>query len=198
MQDDTLTKEELIAYTNMIIDSSKQLSSLTGNILRLSKLENQEIITDKERYRLDEQIRRVIVLLEPQWSGKNINLDIQLERNDFFGNNGLMHQVWLNLIDNAVKFTPKNGEVSVRLFRRNNSLIVRVADSGIGMTEDMQSHVFDKFYQGDTARSESGNGLGLALTKRIIDLCNGEITVESIPGEGSVFTVILPAITMQA
>lgn len=195
LQDDTLTKEDRIAYTNIIIDSTRQLSSLTGNILRLSKLENQKIVTDKELYRLDEQIRQAILLLEPQWLEKNINLDIQLERHDFYGNSGLMHQVWLNIIGNAIKFTPKNGEVSVTLVRGGDALVVEVSDSGIGMTSEVRHHIFDKFYQGDAARSESGNGLGLALAKRIVDLCGGQIAVESSPGEGSTFIVVLPAVT---
>ena len=176
----------------MIIDSAKQLSSLTGNILRMSKLENQEIISDKEYYRLDEQIRYVILLLEPQWSGKNINLEIQLERQEFYGNSGLLHQVWINIIGNAIKFTPKNGEVSVSLTQNREKVIVNVADSGIGMSEEVMKHAFDKFYQGDHARAESGNGLGLSLVKRITELCGGEIKVDSVSGAGTSFTVILP------
>ena len=193
LQDETLSAGERREYAKMIIDSSKQLSSLTGNILRLSKLENQESIAEKELFRLDEQIRQAILILEPQWTDKELFLDIILEKAEYWGNSQLMLQVWLNIIGNAVKFTPPKGEITVLLTKIGSTICVTVTDNGIGMPEDVQRHIFDKFYQGDSARAEGGNGLGLALAKRIVSLSEGEIEVQSKPGAGSTFKIFLKA-----
>ena len=165
---------------------------LTSNILRLSKLENQEIIPSKTRFSLDEQLRQALLLLEGQWSKKNIELDIELMPALFYGNEELLLQVWLNLLGNAIKFTPHYGVVSVRLIERTGQVTVAVSDTGIGIAPEAQPHIFEKFYQGDHTRAAEGNGLGLALVKRIVTLCHGAVSVESDTGEGACFTVTLP------
>ncbi len=192
LQDGTLSEDERNEYTQMIIDSSRQLATLSHNILNLSKLENQEVILEKESYRLDEQIRQAVLMLEPEWSLKELDLQIDLIKTHYFGNERLLMQVWMNMIGNAIKFTPRGGKIGIHLFEKETSLVIKISDTGIGMDDSIIKHIFDKFYQGDAARKADGNGLGLALAKRIVDLCNGNIMVESKIGTGTVFTVILP------
>ncbi|OAB48032.1 HAMP domain-containing sensor histidine kinase [Paenibacillus antarcticus] len=192
LQDKTITKEEHDEYTGMIVSSARQLSTLSGNILKISKLENQEVISDKAAYRLDEQVRQALLLLEPIWSPKELTLNIELAKRVYHGNEELMMQVWLNLLGNAIKFTPEGGEISVSLTSNEHCITVTISDTGIGMTKSVKKHIFEKFYQGDHARSREGNGLGLPLVSRIINLCGGTIDVRSALGEGSTFTVKLP------
>lgn len=192
LQDKELPEKERDEYTRIIIDSSRQLATLSDNILRLSKLENQEVIFEKESFRLDEQIRQAVLMLEPEWSRKELDLQIDLEKILYYGSEQLLWQVWVNMIGNAVKFTPEGGSVSVRLFETETGTIIRISDTGCGMDDTVKRHIFDKFYQADTARKSNGNGLGLALVKRIADLCGGEITVKSKVGEGTDFTISLP------
>lgn len=179
-------------YSDRILESSRRLTRLTGNILLLSKLENQQIAPQKKRFLLDEQLRLCILSLEPLWSEKNLSMDIDLQEVSCFGCEELLAQVWTNLLSNAVKYTPKGGSITVRLLELNNDIQVTVQDSGIGMSEDIQRHIFDKFYQADRSRSSGGNGLGLALVRRILTLCGGEIHVKSQPDQGSLFVVHLP------
>lgn len=193
--------EEERKYAGRILESAGQLSALTGNILKLSKLENQQIISEKSWFSLDEQLRQVILTMEPLWSQKNIDLELELQPVSYLGNEELMIQVWTNLFSNAVKFTPKGGTISLGLRRLDqggrgkagSGILVEFRDTGIGMSEEVQMHIFDKFYQGDRSRNGDGNGLGLALVKKIVELCGGEITVRSKPDCGSVFAVWLPA-----
>lgn len=192
LQDESLSADERREYTDAIISAAKQLTSLSGDILKLSKLETQEIVTEKTEFELDEQIRRVILLLEPGWSGKNIELDIDLPPVYCTGREELLQQVWLNLLDNAVKFTDPGGRIAVRL-TSGERITVEIADNGIGMTDETMKHIFDKFYQGDRSRASEGNGLGLALVRRIVELSGGDVHAESKPGEGTVFTVRLGA-----
>lgn len=191
LQDKELSEAEHDEYTKMIIESARQLSVLSSNILKLSKLENQEIVVEKTNYQLDEQIREALLLLEVKWSKKNLNLDIDLIPIDFYGSEDLLMQVWVNLFSNAIKFNPENGSIHVVMRQVNEWITVEISDTGIGMTEDTQKHIFEKFYQGDKNRNAEGNGLGLTLVKRIIDLCNGEIEVKSKYGKGSTFIVKL-------
>ena len=192
LQQKNLTEEKRIEYTQKILLSTRRLSSLTGNILLLSRLENQEIAVKKECYCLDEQLREIILLLEPSWSSKQLALDIDLADCSCTANRELMAHVWQNIIGNAIKFTPQSGTVNVRLCREANHAVISVSDSGPGMSKEVTARIFEKFYQGDPSRSVSGNGLGLPLAKRIVDLHGGTITVQSLPGQGSAFTVVLP------
>lgn len=179
-------------YAEQILKSSRQLSTLTGNILKLSKLENQSIISEKKTFSLDEQIRQAVLSLEPIWSAKNIDIDLNLPEISFYGNEDLIFQIWTNLISNGIKFTPSGGLVSVKMTAEDSFVNVVVADNGIGMTEEVQKHIFDKFYQAEGSRSMEGNGLGLTLVKKILSLCDGTIEVTSQPDLGSKFTVKLP------
>lgn len=192
LQDNNLSDTEYKEYTQMIIHSARQLNTLSSNILSLSKLENQEIVLEKASYRLDEQIRHVVLMLEPEWNSKELELQIDLVKTEYYGNEGLLMQVWINLIGNAIKFTPHGGTIHINLFEEDSSLIFEISDTGVGIDDLIINHIFDKFYQGDTARKTDGNGLGLALVKRIIDLSNGSIMVKSKISEGTIFTVTLP------
>jgi signal transduction histidine kinase len=192
LQENNFNTAESTEYCQMIIDSTKQLSALSDNILKLSKLENQEIIINNKDFRLDEQIRYAILMLENNWTAKNIDLHLDLPATQFFGNEDLLFQVWVNLITNAVKFTPENGTICIQLENKNNTISVEVKDTGTGMDKETLKHIFEKFYQGDSSHATAGNGLGLALVKQIITLCNGKISVESTVGKGSTFTVCLP------
>ena len=178
-------------YVEKILDNSKKLSTLSSNILLLSKLENQQTVPQCTEYRLDEQLRRSILQLEPKWSAKNIEFDIDLPRQTYYGCEQLLEHVWTNLLDNAIKHSPDNGTVSVNLQQNEDALIVFIADHGDGMDEETKKHIFEKFYQGDSSRKSEGNGLGLALVKRILDLCKGTILVESAPQMGAAFSVKL-------
>ncbi|MDF2938126.1 MAG: hypothetical protein K0Q90_3499 [Paenibacillaceae bacterium] len=192
MQDEDLTAAERREYSRLIMESTRQLSSLSANMLKLSKLENQEFVLEKHEFDLDEQIRHALLLLEAQWNEKMLNLDIVLDNVRFYGNEDLLMQVWLNLLSNAIKFSDVGDGIAVYLAAGPQSVQVRIADTGIGMDSGVLEHIFEKFYQGDKSRAGEGNGLGLALVKRIVDLCGGSIAAESEPGVGSVFTVTLP------
>ncbi|MEK8213066.1 HAMP domain-containing sensor histidine kinase [Paenibacillus sp. FSL L8-0463] len=192
LQNSDLPAEEREEYAGKIISSTRQLSMLTNNILKLSKLENQEIIIEKTEFSLDEQIRQALLLLEPQWSGKQLDLEIQLAETGFYGSEELLMQVWINILGNAVKFSREYGNLSVTLTESPQNVSVEITDTGIGMTPEVQRHIFEKFYQGDKARASYGNGLGLPLAKRIVDLCGGRIIVSSKPGQGSTFLIELP------
>ena len=183
---------ELNVYSRHILESARQLSVLTGNILKLSKLENQGIISQKESFSLDEQIRQALLSLEPLWDPKHLDIDMELPGTTYYGNENLLFQVWTNLFSNAIKFTPPGGSIRVRCHSTSDAIRVEIKDTGIGMTPEVQAHIFDKFYQGEHNRNIEGNGLGLALVSKIISLCHGRIEVESRPDEGSAFTVWLP------
>ena len=191
LQDSELTEEERKEYIRKIFFNIEKLNDLTENILCLSKMEHQQFLENPVRFRLDEQIREAIVLLEPKWSAQSINLDLDLPEVVFTGHSALLFQVWTNLIGNAIKYTDEGGTVSVLLSEGDNSVKVIVRDTGIGMSEETRVHIFDKFYQGDTSRKSQGNGLGLAICKEIVKKCNGTISVVSAPGEGSEFVVEL-------
>lgn len=190
LKSDQLTAVERDDYLNIIIDESNRLVLLSSNVLTLSKLESQAMQPEKKLFSLDEQLRRVIVFLEPTWKKKSLQFEIDLEPVTILGNEDLLKQVWLNLIGNAIKFTPESGQIGVRLLASGT---VEISDTGIGMSETTAKRIFEKFYQGDPAHAVQGHGLGLALVQRIINLCDGQISVESQQGEGTTFTVSLPA-----
>ena len=178
-------------YVDKILLNTQRLSSLMGSILLLSKLENQQIPTRQTSYRLDGQIRQSIVSLVPAWEKKQIEFDVDLERLAYVGNEPMMHHVWDNLLSNAIKFSPEGGVVKVRLVKKLTKLVFTVTDDGPGITEDALKHIFDKFYQADTSHKQEGNGLGLALVKRILTLEKGQIWAENLPEGGCRFTVLL-------
>lgn len=183
--------EEEQQYVEKILYNTKRLSDLVGNILLLSKIENQSIETNQSRYRLDEQIRQSIVILEPAWTMKEIEFDVELDRIEYLGNEGLLRHVWDNLIGNAIKFSPQSGLVTICLTRQSGKIVFTVEDSGPGLSEEAQRHMFDKFYQADSSHKQEGNGLGLALVKRIMTITSGSIEAENMERGGCRFTVIL-------
>lgn len=192
LQDSRLTPEKHSRYVEKILDNSRRLSSLCSSILMLSKLENQEMILDKKEYRIDEQIRMAILMLESKWSAKNIEFELDLPKQLYFGSEQLMGQIWINIIDNAIKHSPDGGIIEINMYKENDMLQVSVTDHGDGMTEEVQKHIFEKFYQADTSRSSEGSGLGLALVQRILDLCGGSVDVKSAPSAGATFVISLP------
>ncbi|MGL5434147.1 MAG: HAMP domain-containing sensor histidine kinase [Lachnospiraceae bacterium] len=185
--------EELHDYTGRILKSAQQLSSLSGNILKLSRLENEQEMEKKETFYLDEQLRQVILTLEQWWSEKQLDIDLDLPSVKYYGNVDLLYQVWINLMTNAIKFTPEYGTITVILTHLPDQIVVNIRDTGIGMSEEVQERIFDKFYQGESGHSMEGNGLGLALVKKIVTMCCGRIQVSSHPKKGSEFIVRLPA-----
>ena len=184
--------DEQAMYVEKILLNTRRLNELVSNILLLSRLDNQAINSERRRYRLDEQIRHAVVLLEPKWAAKDLELDVDLDTVDYTGSESLLLHVWINLIDNAIKYDPDGGLLRLRLCRQGDSACFTVEDSGPGIAEEAQSHIFDKFYQADSSRMAEGNGLGLALVKRVLDMCGGTVRVENLPEGGCRFTVVLP------
>lgn len=194
LQNDNLPEDERREYTQIIIEETSRLSKLSSNILNLSKLENQEIVGKKIVFSLDEQIRRTILLLEPEWDKKNIEFEIDLEDIKYVGDEELLQQVWINILSNSIEFSPEAASIGLKLYQRGSIVKIEISDKGIGMDKETQERIFEKFYQGDKAHSLGGNGLGLSIAKRIIDICEGKIYVESIKDEGTTFTVELPVV----
>ncbi len=185
-----LTREEQSRYVDRILLSTGRLSRLVGNILLLSRVDNQAIETKNSNFRMDEQIRQAILLLEADWTKKEIEFDVDLENVEYVGNKGLLFHVWSNLIGNAVKFSPQGGSVRLRLIRRSGRIVFTIQDQGPGIGEAEQKHIFEKFYQSESSHKEEGNGLGLALVKQILNVSGGEISVENVPEGGCRFTVV--------
>ena len=188
----SLGEEEKRTYLEIIASESRRLADLAGNSLLLSKLDSQKIIADKKPYSLDEQLRRCSILLSEQWTQKGIDFEMSLDAAQYKGDQDLMQHLWLNLMGNAVKYTPKGGSISVTLKNEPSSLTVVVADTGRGIAKEDLDKIFDKYYQTDKSHSKQGLGLGLSISKRIVELCGGEISVKSALGEGSSFKVVLP------
>lgn len=186
-----LTEEQKAEYISMIAQESDRLSRLSETLLRLSALEQQTALASHSTFSLDEQLRQVILRLEPNWSQKDIGWQLDLNEVSLTSDQELLNQVWVNIIQNAIKFSPEGSDIEVRVFREGNA-IVEIQDHGCGMTEEAQKRIFDKFYQADKSRKQEGVGLGLSLVKRIVDMMGGTITVKSAVGEGSTFRVELP------
>ncbi|MFR8548739.1 MAG: HAMP domain-containing sensor histidine kinase [Lachnospiraceae bacterium] len=191
LQDDALSAEQN-EYVEKILFNTGRLSGLVGNILLLSKLENQNIPMKRTTYRLDEQIRQALLSLESKWTPKEIAFQADLEKTDYCGNEGLLMHVWVNLIDNAVKFSPVRATVSLLLKSEEDTVVFSIKDEGPGIAQDVRSRIFDKFYQEDGSHKSDGNGLGLALVKRIVDSEKGTIEVNNREYGGCCFTVRLP------
>ena len=191
LRDGDLTPGEREEYLNIIITEAERLAALSTKTLTLSKYEHVEILADRAPFRLDEQIRRTVALAEPLWAAKEIDADVELEEVTFNGNEDLTQQIWMNLLDNAVKFSPRGGKIRIRLRRQDDGIVFTIQDQGIGMESREQARCFDKFYQSDASHANAGNGLGLAIVKRIVELHGGSVEVRSAPGQGSTFTVHL-------
>lgn len=186
-----LTPEQQKEFSKIILEETEYLSELSTNTLLLTRLETTDIIS-KEEFSLDEQLRTCMLRLEPHWSEKNIDLSMELDEVKFFWNEQMLEHVWNNLFDNAVKFTPEGGSIFVSCHRSAGVITIRVRDTGTGIPQNALPHIFEKFYQADSSHATKGNGLGLPLAKKIVEVCGGRIGVQSDLGKGTEFTVILP------
>lgn len=192
LQNDNLASDKRKEYTDIIISESERLSNMSANVLLLTKFKNQQIITDQDEYDLDEQIRNCIILLERQWSNKNIDINLDLEPIKFYSNAEMLSHLWINLIENAIKYTNSNGHIVINCNETADDIQFKISDDGDGMDANTVKYIFDKFYQGDKSHSIRGNGLGLSIVKRIVEICKGDIEVESQIGQGTTFFVKLP------
>ena len=188
-----LSEEQRREYLQIIVDESARLSNLANNTILLSKLSSQQIVTDTLRYDISEQIRQCAIILSKSWLDKKIEFSGEFPPAMFVGNKELMQHLWLNLLGNAIKFTPIGGEITAEVLLQDGSILVQISDTGEGMSKETLSHLFDPYYQGDASHSGQGLGLGLSIAKRIAELCGGSIAVQSELGTGSKFTVTLPA-----
>lgn len=199
LQEDDLTPEERSEYLQIIVDEAKRLAGLSEQILLLSKMEAAAILPDVEEVDVAETARRAAAIVEPKARAKNVELSLSLDGCRIQGNGGYLVQLWTNLLDNAVKFSPEGAQVSVALYGgsyvagEGGSVVCWVSDEGPGMNEPTHKHLFDRFYQGDTSHASEGSGLGLSLCKRIVELHGGTIEAASIPGKGTSFEVRLPS-----
>ena len=193
LRDETLDAETRRAYTLAISESCAQLSRLSDNLLRITRLESGKRKPLAEPFQLDEQLRRTLAAMMPEFRRRKLELSVDLRAARIVSDRELLEQVWQNLLRNAIKFTPEGGSIHVGLTAQEDAFRVQIADTGIGIDESAQKHIFEKFFQADTSHHTEGSGLGLSLVKRIVDACGGEIAVESQLGEGSTFSVTLPA-----
>ena len=187
--------EDARLYLEIIRDESERLSKMGENTILFTHLTSQKIISDKEDYRLDEQIRQCLILLSGKWEAKKIAVNAELQELVYFGNKEIMQHLWLNLIENAIKHTGEKGRISLVLEADEENIIFAITDNGEGMDEETQKHLFEPYFQGESREKSRGLGLGLAIAGRIAEMCGGHIEVKSQPGEGSVFVVMLSAET---
>ena len=186
-----LAEDQRDEYLTIIEEESMRLSYMATNVLNMTKVENQTILTDVKEYNLSEQIRACLLLLEPKWSKKNLDLNVEFGEYPICANEELLKQVWINLIDNAVKFTPNGGTVDIRMTEAKENLHITIANTGSEIPPEKLGKIWGKFYQADESHSSEGNGIGLAIVKKVTELHGGEVTVKSGNGMTS-FTVVLP------
>ena len=192
LQQPGISEEDRIEYAKAISHGSRRLAALITNILKLNKLENQQFFPQPQEFDLGEQLCESILAFEDIWEKKNLEIETDIQEEVRIKSDPeLLSLVWNNLISNAVKFTPKGGFIGVVLKSDERNVVVSVKDTGCGIDPETGKHIFEKFYQGDTSHATQGNGLGLALVKRVVDILQGEISVQSTPGQGSTFTVII-------
>ena len=194
LQEQDLAPETRQHYLSIIETESMRLSKLSDNLLALARLDSDQFQLDPKPFRLDKQLRTLILACEPQWMGKGVELDAALDEVSVTADEDLLSQVWINLIHNSIKFTPAGGCVRVAVRRTGAGAEVSVSDSGVGIAADDAAHIFERFYKADKSRqrTEGGNGLGLSIVKQIVDMHHGTVRVESQPGQGATFTVALP------
>ncbi len=186
-----LTREQQQEYLAIIEEESLRLSEMATNVLNMTKIDNQSILTDVTTYNLSEQLRSCVLLLEERWSKKDLMPDLEFEEYTIQANEELMKQVWINLLDNAIKFSPATGEVPIRIRQHQDQLIVTITNYGSQIPADKQDRIFERFYQADESHSSRGNGVGLAIVKRVVELHHGRVSVFSEKVTTS-FTVTLP------
>ena len=191
LKDGLVSKEDEKLYYDTIIEASQNLSNMVTNILSLNKLENQQIFNSPSPYPLGEQLRKCALNFMDKWTEKNIDFKIEVIDIDINYDQSLIEHIWNNLLSNAIKFTKEFGEIILSSYQKDGYVFVTVKDNGIGMDEETKNKIFEKFYQGDRSHSQEGNGLGLSIVKRVIEIVGAEIFVESSPNCGSLFTVKL-------
>ncbi len=190
LQQPELPEKKRIEYAKSITDACRRLATLITNILKLNKLENQQIFPTARKYELNEQLCECLLQFEDIWEKKSINIETDIEEDVIINSDAEMLELaWNNLLSNAFKFTESGGIVSVSLLSDDKYATIKISDTGCGMSPEVGAHIFEKFYQGDTSHATQGNGLGLALVKRVVDIMHGEINVESALGKGTTFTV---------
>ena len=194
LQNDDLSPQKRKEYTDIIVAESERLTYMSANILLLSKFENQQLITNQAEYDLDEQIRKCIILLEKQWSRKNISIDLDLKPTKIVNNMEMLSHLWINLIENAIKYSGDNGHIAISCREAGEDVQFQITNDGEGMDENTLKRIFDKFYQGDKSHTTHGSGIGLSIVKRIVELSKGEIAVDSKIGQGTTFIVKLPQV----
>ncbi|MDR3293558.1 MAG: HAMP domain-containing histidine kinase, partial [Clostridiales bacterium] len=191
LQKDTVTAEERKEYSEIILSESERLHKLATDLLRLSALESSDIIKQSAEFRLDEQIKQIILLLQKDWENKNLDMVIDLDPVKYKGNEELIYLVWLNLISNAIKYTDSGGKIEIGL-NADKTISFKIKDNGIGIKNEYKDKIFDQFFMADKSRNNNSSGLGLAITKKIVEKFGGNISFVSRVGEGTEFTVILP------
>ncbi len=188
-----LTPEQQKEFSKIILDETEYLSVLSANTLLLTRIESGGAVCNKTWFSLDEQLRNCMIRLEPQWSEKNLDINMEeLQSVKYYWDEQLLAHVWINLFENAVKFTPENGDITVSCVKERDFVTIKVSDSGCGIPEEAMPHIFVKFYQADNSHATKGNGLGLPIVKKITELCGGAIEVKSEVGKGTEFKVALP------
>ena len=197
LQDENLDGETRKSYLQTLVGASKRITDLITNILKLNKLENQEIQEETKRFSLTDALAESVLEFEPLIEKKNLRLECDLEDITVVSVQSLLEIVWNNLLSNAVKFTPDGGQITVTLARKDRDAEITVSDTGAGISPETGARIFEKFYQGDTSHAREGNGLGLALVKKVIDLLGGEIAVQSELGKGSKFTILLKGVVYE-
>lgn len=192
LQNDNLPEDKKKQYFEIIQNETKRLSQLSASILSLSKLESQQLVSEKSKFSLDEQIKECIILLSTDWNFKNIDMSANLDSVVYNGDKELTKQLWINLLSNAIKFTPENGSVSLTLKRDGSNIFVTIKDSGCGISQENINRIFNKYFKTDSNAQNPGIGLGLSIVKQILQICNGSIIVESELNKGSTFIISLP------
>lgn len=196
LKNETITPQERTHYLNIIETESMRLSKLSDNLLALAALEAENMRVNPQLYRLDKQIRRVILACEPQWLSKNIEMEVAVDELVILADEDLLSQVWINLIHNSIKFTPDGGRICISLRTEHEQAAFRIADNGIGIAPADQARIFERFFKADKARNQAlgGSGLGLSIAKKIVEMHKGTIQVESMVGKGTAFIVCLPLV----
>ena len=192
LEDPDMSETERQEYLQIIRTEARRLANLANNVLALNRVETQSILTNITSFNITEQLRQTVLMMQQKWSLKEPDILFDADECIYVGNEALLKEVWINLLDNAVKFSPRGSIIRIILNKTANDVNISVQDCGPGIDENTQAHIFDLFYQGDTSHKTDGNGLGLPMVKKIVSLHGGGITIESAPNKGSTFYITLP------
>ncbi|WP_411347199.1 sensor histidine kinase [Paenibacillus sp. WLX2291] len=195
LREGSLPEEESREYLDIVIHEADRLSLLATRILELSQLGSERLLADRHYFSISEQVRRAIVMMEARWTAKQLEFALELDELEYYGNAGVLKQVWVNILDNAVKFSPDGAVIVAKVYREAGSIYFQVCDKGPGMDEHTLAHVFDQFYQGDSSHASEGNGLGMTIVRKIVYLHGGQIELDSEVGVGTTVTVVLPEVS---